>query len=161
MSLLKCPFKSEKPLFLQSVINSECQNLYKCCLGARKEPGISPRAVQFSRTVVSDSLQPHGLQHARPPCPSPAPRAYSNSCPLSWSQGSASPQTGTLRSRGASAGGPPAQRCCLQIINEVRAALFTKLTSLNCIPKWKHKSEGSPQQPHYGGPTNTGRAGFI
>ena len=38
---------------------------------------------QFSRSVVSDSLQPHGLQHARLPCPSPTPRAYSNSCPLS------------------------------------------------------------------------------
>ena len=41
-------------------------------------------SVQFSRSVVSDSLQPHGLQHARPPCPSPTPRACSNSCPLSW-----------------------------------------------------------------------------
>ena len=39
---------------------------------------------QFSHSVVSDSLQPHGLQHARPPCPSPTSRAYSNSCPLSW-----------------------------------------------------------------------------
>ena len=38
---------------------------------------------QFSLSVVSGSLQPHGLQHARPPCPSPTPRAYSNSCPLS------------------------------------------------------------------------------
>ena len=40
-------------------------------------------SVQFSCTVVSDSLQPHGLQHARLPCPSPAPGVYSNSCPLS------------------------------------------------------------------------------
>ena len=39
---------------------------------------------QFSLPVVSGSLQPHGLQHARLPCPSPAPRACSNSCPLSW-----------------------------------------------------------------------------
>ena len=39
-------------------------------------------SVQFSRSVVSDSLRPHGLQHARPPCPSPTPRVYSNSCPL-------------------------------------------------------------------------------
>ena len=39
--------------------------------------------VQFSRSVMSDSLQPHGLQHARLPCPSPTPGAYSNSCPLS------------------------------------------------------------------------------
>ena len=41
-------------------------------------------SVQFSGWVVSDSLQPHGLQHARPPCPSPTPRVYSNPCPLSW-----------------------------------------------------------------------------
>ena len=38
--------------------------------------------VQFSRSVMSDSLQPRGLQCASPPCPSPAPRAYSDSCPL-------------------------------------------------------------------------------
>ena len=41
-------------------------------------------SVQFSSSVVSDSLRPHGLQHARPPCPSPSPGACSNSCPLSW-----------------------------------------------------------------------------
>ena len=40
-------------------------------------------SVQFSLSVVSDSLRPHGLQHARPPYPSPAPGTYSNSCPLS------------------------------------------------------------------------------
>ena len=40
-------------------------------------------SVQFSRTVVSDSLQPHELRHARPPCPSPTPGTYPNSCPLS------------------------------------------------------------------------------
>ena len=38
-------------------------------------------SVQFSRSVVSDSLWPHGLQHARLPCPSPTPRTCSNSCP--------------------------------------------------------------------------------
>ena len=41
-------------------------------------------SVQFSHSVPFDSLRPHGLQHARPPCPSPTPRVYSNSCPLSW-----------------------------------------------------------------------------
>ena len=41
-------------------------------------------SVQFSCSVVSDSLWPHGLQLARPPCPSPTPGVYSNSCPLSW-----------------------------------------------------------------------------
>ena len=40
-------------------------------------------SVQFSCSVVSDSLQAHGLQHARPPCPSPIPGVYSNSYPLS------------------------------------------------------------------------------
>ena len=39
----------------------------------------------FSHSVVCDSLQPHGLQHARLPCPSPSPGACSNSCPLSQS----------------------------------------------------------------------------
>ena len=40
-------------------------------------------SVQFSCSVVSDSLRPHELQHARPPCPSSTPRVYSNSSPLS------------------------------------------------------------------------------
>ena len=40
-------------------------------------------SVQFSRSVMSDSLRPHGLQYATLPCPSPTPGAYSNSCPLS------------------------------------------------------------------------------
>jgi len=40
-------------------------------------------SVQFTCSVMSDSLQPLELQHARLPCPSPTPRAYSNSCPLS------------------------------------------------------------------------------
>ena len=40
-------------------------------------------SVQFSRSVVSDSLWPRGLQHARLPCPSPTPEACSNSCPSS------------------------------------------------------------------------------
>ena len=40
-------------------------------------------SVPFSRSVVSDSLQPHELQHARPPSSSPTPRVYSNSCPSS------------------------------------------------------------------------------
>ena len=38
--------------------------------------------VQFSHSIVSDSLQPHGLQHARPPCPLLTSGVYSNSCPL-------------------------------------------------------------------------------
>ena len=41
-------------------------------------------SVQFSHSVVSDSLWPHELQHARPPCPSPTSGVYPCSCPLSW-----------------------------------------------------------------------------
>ena len=40
-------------------------------------------SVQFSHSVMSDSLQPHELQHARPPCPSPTPGVHSKSCPSS------------------------------------------------------------------------------
>ena len=54
----------------QEMVTTQCD---KCGSGG------SP--VQFSHSVVSDSLRPHELQHARPPCPSPAPRVYSNSCP--------------------------------------------------------------------------------
>ena len=46
--------------------------------------GREPSPVLFSHSVVSDSWQLHGLQHNRHPCPSPPPRAYSNSCPSSW-----------------------------------------------------------------------------
>ena len=45
-------------------------------------PNPNPSSVQFSHWVMSESLQPHGLQHTRPPCPSPTPRIYSNSRPL-------------------------------------------------------------------------------
>ena len=44
----------------------------------------SGSTVQYSRSVMSHSLLPHGLQHARPPCLSPIPGVYSNSCTLSW-----------------------------------------------------------------------------
>ena len=55
-------------LFLYRILS--CLRIFTC-------------SVQFSCSVVSDSLRSHGLQHARPPCPSPTPRAYSNSCALS------------------------------------------------------------------------------
>ena len=48
--------------------------------------GFSLSSVRFSHSVMSDSLWPHGLQHTRLPCPSPTPKACSDSCPLSqWS----------------------------------------------------------------------------
>ena len=48
------------------------------------EESLKRSSVQFSHSVVSNSLRPHGLQHTRLPCPSPTPRIYPNSCPLSW-----------------------------------------------------------------------------
>ena len=50
--------------------------------GVPENSGERFRSVQFSHIVLSDSLRPHGLQHARPPCPSKTPGVYSNSCPL-------------------------------------------------------------------------------
>ena len=52
-------------------------------LQARILEWVQFSSVQFSHSVVSDSLQPHGPQHARPPCPSPTPGVYPNSYPLS------------------------------------------------------------------------------
>ena len=51
------------------------KNIYFCL--------IMPKPLTVFSSVVSDSLQPHGLQHARLPCPSPTPGVYSNLCPLS------------------------------------------------------------------------------
>ena len=52
----------------------QCSQLWACQMGS----------VQFSCSVVSDSLWPHELQHARLPCPSPTPRVHPNPCPLCW-----------------------------------------------------------------------------
>ena len=46
--------------------------------------GITFSSVQFSRSLMSNTLWPHGLQHVRPPCLSPTPGVYSYSCPSSW-----------------------------------------------------------------------------
>ena len=48
------------------------------------ESGVWFSSVQFSHSVVSDSLWFHEPQHSRPPCPSPTPGVHPNSCPLSW-----------------------------------------------------------------------------
>ena len=57
-------------------------------------------SVQFSGSVMSDSLQPHESQHTRPPCPSPTPRVYSNLCPLSqWCHPAISASVGPFSSR--------------------------------------------------------------
>ena len=56
-----------------------------CNLMDCSQPGSSVHtSVQFSRSVVSASLQPHGLQHTRSLCPSPSPEVFPSSCPLHW-----------------------------------------------------------------------------
>ena len=53
------------------------------CILVMGSMGWADSSVQFSRSVVSDSLRPRELQHARPPCPSPTPGVHPNSCPSS------------------------------------------------------------------------------
>ena len=71
-------------------------------------------SVPFSHSVMSNSLQPHGLKHARPPCPSPIPRECSNSCPSSrWCHptilSSVNPFSSCLQSFPASGSSPMTQ----------------------------------------------------
>ena len=84
--ILKCPKKPEE-IQTTSLFPEQRQCLqpssksYPGELGSKLETIIS--SIQFSRSVVSDSLRPHESQHARPPCPSPSPRVHSNSHPTS------------------------------------------------------------------------------
>ena len=57
-------------------------NIHLCCSLSLIIIPVVFSSIQFSRSVMSNSLQPHESQHARLPCPSPTPRIYSNSCPL-------------------------------------------------------------------------------
>ena len=54
-----------------------------CLCLASLSNSVQFSSIQFSLSVLSNSSRPHGLQHTRLPCPSPTPRAYSNSCPSS------------------------------------------------------------------------------
>ena len=69
---------------LEGVLRSyrDCRHAYSLLADAAAI-AAAIASVQFSRSVVSDSLRPHELQHARPPCPSPTPRVHSNSRPSS------------------------------------------------------------------------------
>ena len=72
---------SGPPTRLQSVKSLPPRWVEARAMTLYPQKGNSP--VQFSCSLMSSSLQPQGLQHARPPCPSPTPGVYSNSCPLS------------------------------------------------------------------------------
>ena len=73
------------PYFLHSVYASVSILCFskQLHLGAQISVHIAMKTEHFSRSVVSDSLWPHGLQYARLPCPLPTPGACSNSCPSS------------------------------------------------------------------------------
>ena len=71
---VKMYFLLEKYRVQEKTMHSPCAILFI---------SVHFRSVQFSRSVVSNSLRPHESQHTRPPCPSPTPRVYSNSCPSS------------------------------------------------------------------------------
>ena len=70
---------------LQVICLTQGSNLHLLCLLRRQVASLplSHVLLLFTHSPVSDALWPHGLQHARPPCPSPTSGAYSHSCPLS------------------------------------------------------------------------------
>ena len=83
--MLHIPFSIESMIFLKYIMNLSISWL-RPYHGSLLSIGLSPNSfssVQFTLSVVSNSLWPHGLQHARLPCPSPTPRAYSDSYPSS------------------------------------------------------------------------------
>ena len=71
-------FTAEPPRKLVILISGSQSVIWSVLVFSRSAE-MDYHKLQFSRSVMSDSLQPHGLQHARPPCPSPTPSIYSNS----------------------------------------------------------------------------------
>ena len=101
-------------------------------------------SVQFSRSVVSNSLWPHGLQHSRPLCPSPTPRIYSNLCPLSqWCHPTISsrlqsfPASGSFQmSQFFTSGG--------QSIGVSASGSALPMNIQDCSPLWRRKWQPTP-----------------
>ena len=76
--------KEEQKSFLKKVKEESEKVDLKLSIQKTKIMASGPiSSIQFSCSVMTNSLRPRGLQYARPPCPSPTPRIYSNSCPLS------------------------------------------------------------------------------
>ena len=87
LEVLECKLSQERQVIFPYPISKPTTLLNGAMMSNKKHNTRPPfpclSSVQFSCSVMSSSLRPHGLQHARLPCPSPAPRVYSNSCPLS------------------------------------------------------------------------------
>ena len=78
------PLSPSSPLVLSLSQHQGLSNELAVCITWPKYWSFSFIISQFSRSVISSSLQPHGLLHASLPCSSPTPRTCSNSCPSSW-----------------------------------------------------------------------------
>ena len=118
--------------------------------------------IQFS-SIASDSLRPHESQHARPPCPSPTPGVYSNSCPLTWwylttISSSVVPFSSCLQSFTASASLPMSQfftSGCQSIVASASPSVLPKifrtyflydwLVGYPCSPRDSQESSPAPQ----------------
>ena len=95
-------------------------------------------SVQFSRSVVSDSLRPHESQHARPPCPSQTPRVYSNSCPSSrWCHPAISSSVVPFSS-------------CLQSLPSIRVFSNESILHMRWQKCWGFSFSISPSNEHPG-----------
>ena len=85
--LQNCPGSLQRPrtgvMALIRAKEKACMQIQTWPPGGSGDPSSTIKSVLFSRSIVSSSLWPHGLQHARPPCPSPTPKVYSDSRPLS------------------------------------------------------------------------------
>ena len=77
--------EADNILLKNQQVTEEIKKEIKICIETNENENRPTQnlSVQFSRSVVSDSLRPHELQHVRLPCPSPTPRVHSNSCPSS------------------------------------------------------------------------------
>ena len=95
-------------------------------------------SVQFSHSVVSDSLWPHGLQHTRPPCPSPTLGVYSNAWPLSqWCHPTISSSVFPFSS-------------CLQIFPSIRVFSNESALRIRWPKDWSFSFNISPSKEHPG-----------
>ena len=78
---VKCSLLLHSLTIIFLLMSIDTTTITVSCFSYRKNLWSS--SVQFSRSVVFDSLRPHESQHARPPCPSPTPGVHSDSCPSS------------------------------------------------------------------------------
>ena len=112
--------------------------------------GFWDGSVQFSHSVVSNSLWPHGLQHARLPCPSPTPRPCSNSCPSSqWCHptisSSVDPFSSCLQSFPAS-GSFPTSQFFASGDQSIGVSASASVLSMNISRKWPAQGHTAKSQ---------------